>query len=145
MLNNKTKYAIKALLSLSKDTSGKAIHISELAEKDQLPQKFLEAILLELKHAGIIESRRGKMGGYILSKPADQITIGEVIRLFNGPLALLPCASVTRPQKCIECIDEQVCSLRLLMRQVRDKTSQILDNTSLADMNRTAFSGCYNI
>ena len=145
MLNNKTKYAIKALLSLSKNTSGQVVHISELAEANQIPQKFLEAILLELKHAGIIDSKRGKMGGYILSRPANQIQIGEVIRLFNGPLALLPCASVTRHQKCAECIDEAVCSLRILMRQVRDMTSQLLDNTSLADLNRQQNAEIYYI
>jgi Rrf2 family protein len=145
MINNKTKYALKSLLTLSADTSGKSVSISELAEKDHIPQKFLEAILLDLKHAGLIESRRGKMGGYMLSKPANQIKVGDIIRLFNGPLALLPCASVTRHQRCIECVDEATCSLRTLMRQVRDVTSQLLDNTSLADLNKTGCATLYNI
>lgn len=137
MLSNKTKYALKALIALTKTEVGVPVHISDLATQEKIPQKFLELILLELKHLGVLESRRGKEGGYLLSKPANQIMVGDVIRFLEGPLALLPCASTTRYKKCDDCTDENNCGLRRLMRQVRDMTSQLLDKTTLADINHS--------
>jgi len=97
-----------------------------------LPQKFLEAILLELKNHGILQSKKGKGGGYFLGKAAEDIQFGTVIRILEGPLALLPCVSQTAYQRCHECKDEETCGIRVLFKEVRDSTAQILDNTSLA-------------
>ena len=109
--------------------------ISQLAERQRLPRKFLEAILLELKRHGLLHSKKGKGGGYFLSRPASEITVGQVIRVLDGPLALIPCVSQTAYRKCDECVDEQTCGIRLAMKAVRDATAQILDNTSLAALN----------
>src|SRR5262249_45341925 len=101
-----------------------------------MPQKFLEAILLELKRHGVVQSRKGKGGGYFLHRSPDDITFGEVIRILDGPLAAVPCVSQTAYMKCAECIDEDTCGVRLAMKQVRDATARILDSTSLADVNK---------
>jgi Rrf2 family protein len=134
MLTQKTRYALKALLLLAeeKNSNSEPVLISELAKLGKMPQKFLEAILLELKNHGILRSKKGKGGGYSLGKNADEIKLGHVIRLVEGPLALLPCVSQTAYTKCLECHDEPSCGLHLLFKEVRDATAQILDNTSLA-------------
>lgn len=134
MLSQKTRYALKALLLLaeSEKRQKQPVLISDLAKRGNMPQKFLEAILLELKNDGILRSKKGKGGGYFLGKSADAIKLGTVIRLLEGPLALLPCVSQTAYQRCGECVDEKICGLRILFKEVRDATAQILDNTSLA-------------
>ena len=109
--------------------------ISELARRDAIPQKFLEAILLELKHHGVVESRKGKGGGYFLRRKPAEITFGEVIRVLDGPLAAVPCVSQMAYMKCVECVDEATCGVRLAMKQVRDATAEILDHTTLAGVN----------
>ncbi len=134
MINKKTKYAIKALTELARSNQGGPMHIETLANKQGIPKKFLELILLDLKRLGFIESKRGKDGGYILRKSPDKITVGEVIRFFDGPLALLPCASVTRYEKCSDCVDDKTCSLMRLMKSVRNETSKILDNTKISEL-----------
>lgn len=136
MLSNRTKYAIKALLAIYRDKSAKPVHIYDIAKNENIPQKFLELIMLDLKKTGIIDSKRGKGGGYLLSVDPAEIKIGNVIRAFEGPLALLPCASVTNYKKCKDCNDENMCALRHLMQEVREKTAQILDQTTLVDMSK---------
>ena len=138
MLSQKTKYALKALLLLADDQkAGKGpVLISELAERGNMPQKFLEAILLELKNHGILQSKKGKGGGYFLAKSPEDIRIGAIVRILEGPLALLPCASQTSYRKCDECRDDETCGLRILFKEVRDTTAEILDNTSLAKVQR---------
>jgi Rrf2 family protein len=108
--------------------------IADLADKQHLPKKFLELILLELKNAGVLHSKKGKGGGYFLRKSADKIALGEVIRIFDGPLAPLPCVSERSFLACEECEDAATCSTRFVMKQVRDGMAKILDNTSLADL-----------
>jgi Rrf2 family protein len=106
---------------------------SEAANRESIPQKFLESILLQLRNHGIVRSKKGKGGGYALLRCPDEITYGEVIRILDGPLAPVPCASVTAYVKCDDCLDEATCGVRLVMKTVRDATAGILDHTSLAD------------
>jgi Rrf2 family protein len=136
VLSNKSKYGLKALLQLAQEASSGPVLVSELADRDRIPKKFLEAILLELKHRGLVESKKGKGGGYFLRRRADDITFGEVIRVLEGPLAAVPCVSQTAYMRCAECVDEQTCGVRLAMKEVRDATARILDNTTLTDINR---------
>jgi Rrf2 family protein len=136
MLSNKSKYGLKALLLLAQEAGGGPVLVSELADRDRIPKKFLEAILLELKHRGLVESKKGKGGGYFLRRRADDITFGEVIRILEGPLAAVPCVSQMAYMRCAECVDEQTCGVRLAMKEVRDATARILDHTTLTDINR---------
>jgi Rrf2 family protein len=106
MLSRKSKYGLRALLVLADEGSDRPMQAAELAEKQRLPKKFLEAILLELTRRDLLRSRKGKGGGYVLSRKAGDITVGEVIRALEGPLALVPCVSQTAYQRCHECIDE---------------------------------------
>src|SRR5436309_13697561 len=120
---------------LAREAGRGPVLVADLAERDAIPKKFLEAILLELKRHGVVESKKGKGGGYFLRrKPAD-VTFGEVIRVLDGPLAAVPCVSKLAYMKCVECVDEHSCGVRLAMKQVRDATAEILDNTTLADVN----------
>ena len=135
MLSRKSKYGLKALLLLARETERRPVLIAELAERDGMPRKFLEAILLDLKRHGFVESRKGKGGGYLLRRPAHEIRVGEVIRVLEGPLAQVPCVSQTAYAPCEECLDEATCGVRLAMREVRDATARILDNMTLADIN----------
>ena len=135
MLSRKSKYGLRAMLVLAEDTARGPIQASELAERQRLPRKFLEAILLELKRHGLVESKKGRGGGYVLSRKPGDITIGQIIRVLEGPLALTPCVSQTAYRKCEECVDEQTCGIRLAMKEVRDATAHILDNTTLAGLN----------
>ncbi|MEI6235345.1 MAG: Rrf2 family transcriptional regulator [Planctomycetota bacterium] len=134
MLSMKTRYAIKALLSLANEPTREPVLIAELAEKENIPKKFLELILLDLKAMGILGSRKGKGGGYFLRLEPRQVTIGSIVRGIEGPLALLQCVSQTRYQRCADCPDEKLCGMRMVFRDVREATSKILDNTSLADV-----------
>jgi Rrf2 family protein len=133
MLSQKAKYALKALCQMAGGPQGKLILVSEIAEREQAPRKFLELILLDLKRHGLVYSQRGKNGGYALAKPASQITVGEVIRILDGPLAPLPCASLSGYRRCSDCDNEEICPVRVVMRQVRDAMASIVDNTSIAD------------
>jgi Rrf2 family protein len=139
MLSKKAKYALKALFALSQDNANgqKSMLIAEIARQERIPKKFLEAILLDLKNDGILYSKRGKTGGYALLKTPDQITIGQVIRVIDGPLALVPCASQTAYVPCDECMDVDSCAIRITMRKVRDATASILDSTTLTDALRS--------
>ena len=138
MLSQKTRYALKALMILAEDRKKKTgpVLISDLARRGKMPQKFLEAILLELKNHGVLQSKKGKGGGYYLAKPPAEITFGEVVRLIEGPLALLPCVSVTAYRPCDDCADPETCGIRLLFKEVRDSTAKILDGTSVEKVRR---------
>ena len=134
MITRKTKYALSALVHLGRNEKSGPVLISDLAKQERIPKKFLELILLELKKHGILQSKRGKGGGYALGRPAELIRLGQVIRLLDGPLAPLPCVSETAYQPCDDCTDENSCGIRLVMKEVRDATAKILDNTTLADV-----------
>jgi Rrf2 family protein len=142
MISKKTKYALKALEYLAQKCTSEPVLISEIAAKERIPQKFLEAILLEMKNDGILQSKKGKKGGYFLARPAKEITLGEVMRLLEGPLAPLPCVSQTAYKRCDECIDENTCGIRMVMRDVRDATAKILDQTTLADVVEKTQTAC---
>jgi len=133
-LSQKTKYALRALQYLAKTRGKGPVLISTLAKEEQIPQKFLESILLDLKNQGILQSKKGKGGGYLLLRPPNAITLGEVIRLFDGPIAPLPCVSEVAFKKCDECPDEKTCPTRSVMKEVRDAMANILDRTTLADL-----------
>jgi Rrf2 family protein len=135
MLSKKSKYGLKALMVLAEEAGRGPVLVSDLADREGLPKKFLEAILLELKRHGLLQSKKGKGGGYFLSRTPAEITVGQVIRVLDGPLALIPCVSQTAYMKCEECIDEKTCGIRLAMKEVRDATARILDNTTLAGLN----------
>ena len=136
MLSNKAKYAIKALLRLADDPDGEPMRIADLARMEQIPPKFLEFILLALKNNGILQSRKGKGGGYALARDPADISLGQIVRMFDGPLAPVPCASQTAYVRCADCRNEAVCGVRLAMKEVRDATARILDGTSLASLRR---------
>src|SRR5262245_52968439 len=133
-LSQKTKYALRALQFLAKQDGHGPILISTLAEREEIPKKFLELILLELKNAGILHSKKGKGGGYFLRKPADEISLGEVIRIFDGAVEPLSCVGGSAFMKCEDCKDETTCGIRYFMQEVRDVTNKILDATSIADV-----------
>ena len=135
MLTRKSKYGLKAMLVLAEEPGRQPMLIADLAERQQIPKKFLEAILLELKRHGLLGSKKGKGGGYFLGRDPSEITLGQIIRILDGPLALIPCVSQTAYLKCDECVDEQTCGIRLAMKDVRDATARILDNTSLVALN----------
>jgi Rrf2 family protein len=136
VLSRKTKYGLKALLVLAQEAGRGPVLDSDLAARDAIPKKFLEAILLELKRHGVVLSKKGKGGGYLLRRRPAEITFGEVIRVLDGPLAAVSCVSQMAYMKCAECVDEPTCGVRVAMKEVRDATARILDNTTLADINR---------
>ncbi len=131
MLSMRAKYALKALVFLAKTRDQGHIQIGDIAESQKLPRKFLEQILLELKNLRVLKSRQGKGGGYALAKEPAQIEVGHIVRAINGPLALVPCVSVTAFEKCEECLDFAHCGVRRVMKKVRDVTAEILGGTSL--------------
>lgn len=133
MISQKAKYALRALVSLSRAGRGQSRMIGEISQEQAIPKKFLEQILLELKRAGIVNSRRGRMGGYELLKAPEEITYGEVLRLIDGPIAPLPCLSKIAYRKCVDCKDEGSCEIRHVFERVTLATRAVLDQTSLAD------------
>jgi len=134
MLSNKTKYALKALLVLAKEYGQGPVLISDIAQREEIPQKFLELILLELKNQGILQSKKGKGGGYFLARAPQNVSVGHVIRILDGPIAPLPCVSKTAYRRCSECRDERTCGIRMVMKDVRDATASIIDSTTLSDV-----------
>jgi Rrf2 family protein len=134
MISKKTKYAMKSLIYLARCYDRGPVLISDLARDEGIPKKFLELILLALKNNGILQSKKGKGGGYYLGKPPQEINMGTVIRILDGPLAPVPCVSETAYAKCGECTDEKTCGIRLVMKEVRDAMSNILDGANLADV-----------
>ena len=134
MLSKKCKYAIHALVYLAERYQEGPVHIQEIAEKQHIPKKFLEAILLELRNAKILLSKKGKGGGYYLYKKPEEVNLIEIIRLMDGAIALLPCVSLNYYEPCEECIDEKTCGIRSAFMGVRDETLRILAETSLAQI-----------
>ncbi|HEY1447660.1 MAG TPA: Rrf2 family transcriptional regulator [Caulobacteraceae bacterium] len=132
MLSQRGRYALKALLNLARTESGPK-DVGKISAEEDIPRKFLEAIMSDLRRARLVESTRGKLGGYQLARPADLITFGEVMRVTNGPLALISCASRAFYRRCDDCPDEAACILRRVMGSVRDEVSEILDRTTLAN------------
>jgi Rrf2 family protein len=133
-LSKKTQYGMKAMVALARRYDEGPILISMLAREELIPIKFLEGILLDLKTRGLLASKLGRKGGYRLSRPPSAITIGSIIRVIEGPLAPLPCASETAYHPCEDCVDVQNCGTRIVMRRVRDAISEVLDRTTLADV-----------
>ena len=134
MLSKKTKYALHALTYLGKHRENKTVLIQEIAEEFSISHKFLENILLELRKAGYLGSKKGKGGGYYLIKEPKDIPLSRIIRLLDGPIALLPCVSLNYYEPCAECKTEVQCGINKVMRQVRDETLNILENKSLQDI-----------
>ena len=134
-LSKKGEYALRSLINLgiAEEVKRSRVQVSELADNEQIPVKFLEQIMQALKEAGLITSVRGKFGGYRLAKPAREITIGQVVRLIDGPLAPIGCVSQSAYEKCT-CPDEAHCGLRMLMLDVRNAIAGILDRYTLADV-----------
>lgn len=135
MLSKKTQYAFHALTYLAENHGKGPILISEVSQERQISLKFLENILLELKKSGVLGSKKGKGGGYYLIKPADEIPLAKVIRVLDGPIALLPCVSFNYYEKCENC-QEEICGLNRVMADVRDKTLKVLENKTLKDILR---------
>lgn len=133
MLSQKTRYALRALLYLVERGDGRPVQIADIAATQQVPRKYLELIMLDLKKAGIVTSRRGPGGGYGLSRQPSEISFAEVVRTMDGPIALVPCASLNFYAKCGDCHDEATCAIRRVMAQVREDAVRILAGTSLAD------------
>ena len=125
MISNKTKYGLHALIYLSEHYNQGPVLIADLAREENIPKKFLELILLELKNQGILASKKGKGGGYQLARHPGEIKLGQVIRILDGPLAPVSCVSQTAYKKCKECVDEYRCGIRLVMKDVRDAMSNI--------------------
>jgi Rrf2 family protein len=133
MISQKAKYALRALVVLARARPGEAIVIGDIAEQQSIPKKFLEQILLDLKHQGLVVSRRGKAGGYALLRPADTISFGQVLRIVDGPIAPLPCLSKIAYRRCDDCKDEAGCEIRRVFARVADATRDVLDRTTIAD------------
>jgi Rrf2 family protein len=133
MLSQRTRYAIRALQHLAGRYGEGPIQLAEISEVQNIPAKFLTVILSEMKRAGLVDTLRGKEGGYWLAKLPTEITYGTIVRLTRGSLALVPCASRLAYEKCKNCIDESACRMRRVMLAVRDETANILDQVTLAD------------
>lgn len=134
MLPMKARYAVKALVQLAQSAPGQPVAIAHISAQQGIPRKFLEAILVQLRNAGILASKRGKDGGYWLRVPPAEIALGDVLRHVAGPLAPVPCLSKTAYRRCDECVDEAACSVRLLLADVHAATLRIVDNTTLGDL-----------
>ena len=133
VLSQRVRYALKAMLSLAGAEAGVPVLIATIAKTQNIPEQFLALILLDLKRFGLVRSLRGRDGGYLLAKPPSKITFGEVVRSIDGPIALLPCVSLTQYRRCEDCADEKTCIIRKLMAEVRASTGAILDRRTLQD------------
>ena len=134
MLSKKTKYGIKALTFIARQENQLPTGVGRIAEKEQISHKFLERILLDLKKAGFLGSKKGKGGGYYLIRRASEIKMTEVIRVLEGPIAMLPCVILNYYERCEDCPEESACSVHRLMLQVRDQTLNVLRSNTLADL-----------
>jgi Rrf2 family protein len=131
MLSKRAKYGLRALVFLAQHHGEGPIQIGDIAETLNIPRKFLEAILLDLRNDGILQSRKGREGGYFMERSPDTIPLGRVIRFIDGPLASVPCVSQTAYARCSDCPDEKTCVIRCVMKEVRDATAKILDGLTL--------------
>lgn len=136
MLSKKSKYAINALVYLAKQEDNRMVVIQEIAEEEHIPRKFLEAILLDLKRNGILGSKKGKGGGYYLHQRPNETNLADIMRLFDGPIALLPCATYKFFERCEECTDVDTCGIRDAMVELRNQTVNFLKGLSLEDVLR---------
>jgi len=134
MLTKKGKYGLKAMVHLAGRTPGEATLVTDIAVANDIPKKFLDTILGELRNAGFVNSRKGKGGGYTLARPAHEIMVGHIIRVLDGPIAPIQCASNSSYRRCDDCVDEKRCTVRLLMLEARNALATVLDNRSLAEM-----------
>ncbi len=134
MLSKKTKYGLKALTYLASQKDNTPVQIAEIAKHENISQKFLESILLSLRKTGFLGSKKGKGGGYYLIKNADEILMTDVMRILEGPIAMVPCVSLNFYEKCDDCPDETACSVHKLMLQVRDSALEVYRNNTLADL-----------
>ena len=135
MLSKKTKYGLKALTYIARQEGNKPVQVGEIAKSELIPQKFLESILLTLRKSGCLGSKKGKHGGYYLIKKPSEINMADVMRVLEGPIAMVPCVSLNFYEKCDDCPDENKCSVNKLMIQVRDNTLEVLRNTTLEDLS----------
>jgi Rrf2 family protein len=133
MISQKAKYALRALVSLAQAPQGEPVFISDIADQQSIPKKFLEQILLDLKRHGILVSRRGKFGGYQLLKDPASITFGSILRIIDGPIAPLPCLSKMAYQRCADCKSEGNCEIRRVFAEVAEATRNVLDKRTIAD------------
>lgn len=133
MLTNKGKYGLKAMIHLAGEEPGQPALSADIAQTNDIPKKFLDAILSELRNAGLVQSRKGRGGGFVLARPAHEIMVGHIIRALDGPLAPIRCASQNYYRACDDC-DQSHCQVRLMMVDVRNAMARILDNRSLAEM-----------
>jgi len=132
MLSQRARYALKALLNIAR-ADRSAQQVAAISEQENIPRKFLESIMGDLRRAALVKSTRGNMGGYRLSRPADLITVAEIVRATDGPIAMLPCVSRNFYQRCEDCHDEMTCALRKIFSEVRDAVTDILEHRTLAD------------
>jgi Rrf2 family protein len=138
MLSSKAKYALRAATVLAEEERPDGwTHSAEIAERAVIPRKFLEAILVELRDYGLVESRRGPAGGHRLTLPSSRITLADVIRAIDGPLALAPCVSQTQFAACRDCVDIESCRLRHVIKRARDAAADVLEGCSLQDLMRS--------
>lgn len=134
MLTNKGKYGLKAMVHLAGLEPGELAQVADVAEKNAISKKFLDHILTELRHAGFVYSKKGRGGGYALSRPAHEIRVGAIVRALDGPLAPIPCASVTAFRPCDDCADLRTCPVRSIMLDARNAIASVLDSRTLADL-----------
>jgi Rrf2 family protein len=140
MLTKKGKYGLKAMLHLAGREPGEPSLVSEIASSNDIPKKFLDTILGELRNAGFVNSKKGKGGGYTLARAASEIRVGHVIRVLDGPLAPIQCASKTAYRRCDDCVDEKRCGVRLVMLEAREAISAVLDHRTIAEMRALALA-----
>ena len=136
----KAKYALKALARLAQ-SGGSSLRVASVAESEQIPPKFLELILLELRQHGVVTSKKGRGGGYALARDPESVSIGSVIRIVDGPLAPVPCLSRTAYRRCADCADETSCGVRVVLKEAHDASSRLLDGTTLADLVNASSRG----
>lgn len=141
MLTKKGKYGLKALIALGRLAPGETAFSADIAAENQIPKKFLDGILLELRNAGLLRSRKGPSGGYALLLPVSEVRIGQAIRIMDGPLAPIRCASRTAYRGCADCRDPTTCLVRRAMTEVRDAVASILDELTLEEMLRSDWAG----
>lgn len=140
MLTKKGKYGLKAMMHLAARPPGEPSLVSDIAEANNIPKKFLDTILGELRNAGFVNSKKGKGGGYTLARSAHLIRVGHIVRVLDGPLAPIQCASKTAYRRCDDCEDENHCGVRLVMLEAREALAAVLDNRTLAEMRAAAQS-----
>jgi Rrf2 family protein len=134
VLTNKGKYGLKAMVHLAGLEPDVLAQAADIAESNSISKKFLDHILTELRRAGFVYSKKGKGGGYALARPAHEIRVGAIVRALDGPLAPIPCASVTAFRPCDDCSDLKICAVRLIMMEARNAIANVLDNRTLAEM-----------